>query len=279
MLVRMKALLLLTLVLAQTGTVDVAGGKLYYEAAGSGPVVVLIHGGFGDRRMWDDQFRELAKRYRVVRYDHRGFGKSPAPAAAYSPVDDLVALLDRMGAKKAHLVGNSLGGTLALDMAVKRPDRVASVVMIGSTPSGFPVSKEAQESVLAVVEAYRTKGKGAVTDLWFAHPMVGVTSKQAGTRDLLRTMISENAGVFGMEHWPSEPLSPPANERLGEVKVPALVVYGDRDVAIVVDGSKAAAAGIPGARLAVVRGGDHLPQMTHAAEVNKLLLDFFGSVR
>ena len=81
----MKALLLLSLVFAQTvetGTVEVKGGRLYYEVAGSGPVVVLVHGGFGDRRMWDAQFRELAKRYRVVRYDHRGFGKSPAPTAA-----------------------------------------------------------------------------------------------------------------------------------------------------------------------------------------------------
>ena len=278
----MGALLLMSLLIAQTtgtGTVDVDGGRIHYEVAGSGPVVVLVHGGFGDRRMWEAQFRELAKRYRVVRYDHRGFGKSSAPTAAYSPVDDLVALLDRVGARKAHLVGNSLGGSLVLDAALKRPDRVASATMIASSPSGFPVPKEDYESVAAVFEAVKTKGSAAAADLWFAHPMVAVTSKQANTRDLLRTMISDNASVFEMEHWPDEPMTPLANERLKEVKVPMLVVYGDRDVATVQNGSKAAAAGIPGAKLAVIRGGDHLPQMTHPVELNRVLLEFLDTAR
>ena len=123
----------------ETGTLPVGGGALSYEVAGSGEPVVLIHGGFGDRRMWDEQFAVLARDYRVLRYDHRGFGRSPAPDTTYSPVRDLIQLLDRTGMDRAHIVGNSLGGALAITFALLHPERVRSLTVVASGLTGSAI--------------------------------------------------------------------------------------------------------------------------------------------
>ena len=91
------------------GFAAVEGGQLYYEAAGSGPVLVFVHDGLMHREVWDAQFDVFAERYRVIRYDRRGYGRSPVPTAEYSDVDDLHALLQASGIKRAVLVGSSSG--------------------------------------------------------------------------------------------------------------------------------------------------------------------------
>ena len=99
-------LMMVSALLAQeSGMLQLKDGAIYYETMGEGVPVVFLHGGFGDRRMWNDQFAEFAKYYSVVRYDQRGFGKSQKPTAAYSPVSDLEMLLDHLKIDKAHLVG------------------------------------------------------------------------------------------------------------------------------------------------------------------------------
>jgi pimeloyl-ACP methyl ester carboxylesterase len=115
--------------------------QLYYEAAGRGEAVVLLHGGFGDRRMWEAQFGELAADFRVIRFDFRGFGRSPPPGTVYSPAEDLCLLLEHLGVKRACLIGNSLGGTLAIDFTLLFPERVSHLAVISSGPGGYPVRK------------------------------------------------------------------------------------------------------------------------------------------
>ena len=198
----------------QNGLVNVNGGTLYYETLGKGAPVILIHGGFGDRRMWDDQFTPLAQAFKVIRYDHRGFGKSPAAGQAYSPVDDLVKLMDHLDLKRANLVGNSMGGTLALDFALLQPMRTGAVVVIASTAAGYPTPEEDRRSVETVMNAARRDGTGAAVDLWLKHPMVNVTANHPDAGPRLRAMIEDNQHLFLNEHWPQEPMSPPAFERL-----------------------------------------------------------------
>ncbi len=221
-------------------TLPVAGGAIHYEVAGAGPAVVLVHGGFGDRRMWDAQFRSLARDHRVVRYDHRGFGLSAAPTAAYSPVADLLALLDTLGIERAHLVGNSMGGGLVLDFALTHPSRAASIAMVATGPNGWPATVADRERfagdgerIRAVFDAASTEGPERAAELWAEHPMVGVASRDSSTAALVRTMIRDNSRIFRMEHWPAEPMKPTAFERLAEVRTPTLLVIGDRDVELV----------------------------------------------
>src|SRR5262245_18082255 len=159
-----------------SGTVAVDGGSLYYETLGKGAPVILIHGGFGDRRMWDAQFEPLSQAFRVVRYDHRGFGKSSPPDKPYSPVADLVALMDHLQLKRANLVGNWMGGTLALDFALLQPDRTGAVVVVASTDGGYPLPEEDVKTVDEVLQTARARGTAAAIPMWLQHPMVGVAS-------------------------------------------------------------------------------------------------------
>ncbi len=122
------------LIAQESGILQLKDGAIYYETMGDGVPVVFLHGGFGDRRMWNDQFAEFAKYYSVVRYDQRGFGKSQKPTAAYSPVSDLEMLLDHLKIDKAHLVGNSMGGYLAIDFAIQKPSRVRSITVVAAGP-------------------------------------------------------------------------------------------------------------------------------------------------
>lgn len=258
---------------------DVDGGSIYYEVAGKGPALVLVHGGFGDRRMWDDQFKRFARYFRVVRYDHRGFGKSSVPKAKYSPAADLVRLLDHLKITHAHIIGNSMGGSLAIDFAIKHPERVASIVVVASGPNGYPVPQSDIDKVVAVFKLAEDKGQTEAAAAWIQHPMVAVTSKDTKTSHRLRAMINENSGVFRMRFWPEESLDPPAHKRLGEIKAPALIVIGSKDTPIVREMGEAAANGIKGAKKVVIANGDHLPQMTSPQEFNREVLKFLRSLK
>ena len=107
------------------------------KAAGSGAPLVLIHGFTLDMRMWDDQFTPFAERYRVVRYDVRGFGKSAVPAGApYTNADDLAALLDYLDISSAAIVGLSMGGGIAIDFALAYPAMTRALIPVDSSPEG-----------------------------------------------------------------------------------------------------------------------------------------------
>jgi pimeloyl-ACP methyl ester carboxylesterase len=259
-----------------SGTVPVDGGSLYYETLGKGAPVILIHGGFGDRRMWDPQFETLAQAFRVVRYDHRGFGRSSAATQPYSPVADLVKLMDHLELKRANLVGNSMGGTLALDFALLQPDRTGAVVVIASAAGGYPTPEEDVKSVDQVMRTARENGPGAAVPLWLQHPMVSVAMAHAAAAPLVRTMVEDNQKMFLAEHWPQEQMAPPAFERIAGLNANVLFIVGDRDVASVRAGADASAARIKKATLITIKDADHLPHMEKPAEVNKILVEYIS---
>ena len=127
----------------ERGYADVNGTSLYYEAAGSGPPLVLTHGGALDLRMWDDQFKLFARRYRVVRYDVRGYGKSALPTQeGYRRPDDLKTLMDYLEIESAYIVGLSMGGGISIEFALAYPSATDALVPIGSGLSGYQRSDE-----------------------------------------------------------------------------------------------------------------------------------------
>lgn len=262
-----------------------AAGDTYYEVAGSGPVIVFVHGGFGDRRMWDDHFESLAEDHRVVRYDLRGFGRTPTPRAAYSPVDDLRRLLDELGIERATLVGNSMGGALSLDFALVHPARVEGLVLVASGVGGYPATDEDRArfgeelaTMNATFQEAAERGPEHGIELWMKSPMVVVASRAPTTSEHLRLMITDNSNIFVLEHWPIEPLDPAANERLREVRAPTLVIAGGRDTPMMRAASERAAAGIHGAELVVIESADHLPQMVAPEEFRDALDDLLERV-
>jgi len=271
-------LLTISVTVAQeSGTLQLTDGAIYYETMGEGVPVVFLHGGFGDRRMWDDQFAEFAKNYFVVRYDQRGFGKSAKPTAKYSPVSDLEMLLDHLKIDKAHLVGNSMGGYLAIDFAIQKPSRVRSITIVAAGPSGVEVPKEESDRMMAVFKLAKDEGLNKATALWIQNPMIAVTSALPKTAPLLKTMIEDNASIFEMRFWPFEQADPPAVKRLNEIKVPALIIIGDKDTAGNQTAADAAATGISGAKKVIMKDADHLPQMDNPEEFNRIVKEFLST--
>lgn len=128
-----------------TGRIAVDGGTLYYETRGSGPDVVLLHGSGMDLTMWDSQVEPFARSFRVIRYDARGHGRSTAPMVPYSMAEDLSLVLDHIGAERAHLVGFSMGASVALDFATTNAARVLTLALISVSgpPPGAPVRPDA----------------------------------------------------------------------------------------------------------------------------------------
>jgi 3-oxoadipate enol-lactonase len=248
--------------------------QMYYEEAGKGTPVVFIHGGFGDRRMWDAQFAEFAKEFRVVRYDHRGFGKSTTQDVPYSAVEDLVRLMDRLHISKAHIIGNSVGGALALDFAVLHPERTEKVVVVSSGANGIKWSAEDVASVVAVFNTAEKHGADSAAALWLQNPMVKMTSKDPHTALLLTRMVRDNRRIFSLGQWPEAKMTPSTYDRLGELRMPVLFVGGDEDTKVVQRVILESAQRIKRAEVFWMNGADHLPQMTDAREFNWYIRNF-----
>jgi len=270
------SILLYTTAIAETMRVE--DGTIYYEVRGKGPAIVLLHGGFGDLRMWNGQFETLAETFQAIRYDQPGFGQSSKPKDAYSPVSLLLQLLNELGIQKAYLVGNSMGGTLAIDFTLLYPERVAGIVVVGSGPGGFPIPKEDQDEMNAVFTTAAQQGLAAAVELWLRNPMVAVAMSNPDSKDLLTKMANDNNAIFLMRFWPIEKMAPPAMQRLKEIKTPTLVIMGQKDAPLIHDIANAAASGIVGAKSIVIPETDHLPQMEKPAEFNKAVVDFLQGI-
>src|SRR5438876_8005123 len=123
--------------MGESGFVEVDGGRIYYEVEGAGHPLLLIHGGLGSLRMWDEQVPAFAQRYRVIRYDTRGFGRTETGDVEFSNRADAAAVLDHLGAASAHLVGQSRGGIIALDFVIDYPARADAFVSVAGGVGGY----------------------------------------------------------------------------------------------------------------------------------------------
>src|SRR5438876_717507 len=127
----------------ESGYAKVNGTRLFYDVAGIGQPIVLIHGHVLDRRMWDDQFEVFARRYRAIRYDMRGYGRSALPMGEpYYAVEDLKALLDYLGVVRAYVLGLSKGGVVAIDFAVTYPEATAALIAVDAGMTGYTIDPE-----------------------------------------------------------------------------------------------------------------------------------------
>lgn len=136
--------------MSESGFLELPGARLYWECEGEGPPLLLIHGGLGSLRMWDGQVPELARHYRVIRYDTRGFGRTETDDVEFANRADALAILDHLGAPSAYVIGQSRGGMIALDLALDHPKRVDALVHVASgigghmpdLPKGTPLPPE-----------------------------------------------------------------------------------------------------------------------------------------
>ncbi len=125
--------------------VDINGARIHYRREGAGFPILMFHAGIADSRMWQPQADEFAKQFDVIRPDMRGFGDSELPPRRWSPVGDVIALIDELGLKPAHVIGCSLGGGLAVELALDHPARISKLVLVGPSVSGANFGKKYPE--------------------------------------------------------------------------------------------------------------------------------------
>lgn len=256
------------------GFAEVNGTRLYYEASGKGPAVVLVHGGLVDSRLWDGQMGPLARRFRVVRYDLRGFGRSAAAPEPFSHLEDLRALLDFLKVERATLVGLSLGGIIAADFALEHPGRVGRLVLVGP---GLRGDKQPPPRDAAAAVGAMSRGAEAFADETMKRELYAAVRPGSGAHALLRRMLLENFKALstfrpGFLKYPETPTA----DRLSDIKAPTLVIIGSRDGRNLLNIADTLAHGIPGARKVVIQGASHHPPVETPQEFNRALLDFLG---
>ena len=256
----------------ETAFLDVPGGKLAYEVEGEGHPLTLVHAGVAHLRMWDEQVRAFAERYRVIRYDTRGFGRTRSDDVPFSNRDDLLRLLDHLGVERTHLLGLSRGATIALDFALEQPERVSALVIGATAPSGFEFETPEMDATWTEMERLEeAKSWDALvaleTQVW--------TDGVGQPTDRVRPDIRERMIKWNLENYRAEggngqpqPLDPPAAGRLKDVTIPTLVTWGDLDVPAALAGGEAMASGIPGARRHVFTGAAHMINLEYPDEFN-----------
>ncbi len=252
--------------------VPVDGGALHVESRGDGPVVVLLHGGATDRRLWDPQFEPWSERFRVVRYDERGFGRSRSSSTPYGAHDDLAALLDHLDVDRAALVGLSLGGRIALDFTLEHPDRVTALALVGPGISGFDWSTGTVDFT-AIGEAVAAGDGEEASRRWLETGYLVPAIENPRSAPLARRLALENAASWLRPRVEHE-LTPPALGRLGEVRAPTLLVIGERDVPEIHAIVARIAAGVEGAETIEVSGAGHLPNLERPAAFDAAVLPF-----
>jgi pimeloyl-ACP methyl ester carboxylesterase len=256
-----------------SGFAEVNGTRLYYETAGRGPAVVLLHGGLNDSRLWDEQMGPLSKRFRVVRYDLRGFGRSNAEPVEFWPTEDLRALLDFLKIGRATLVGLSLGGIVAADFALEHPERVGRLVLVGPGLRGFKTTPD--EKTLNAYRVGASEGAERYFDAFLGSDLLAGLRDRPRARERMRRMMVENYKAHAyVRAGHSQSPEPPTAERLGQIKAPTLVVVGSLDGKNLLDIADTLAAKIPGARKVTIRGASHHPPVETPKELNRILLDF-----
>lgn len=261
-----------------SGIAEVNGTRLWYETAGRGETVVLLHAFTLDSRMWDAQFTALAGRYRVIRYDARGFGRSalPQPGVAYAPHEDLAALLQHLDAPQPHLVGHAMGGRFVLDYAVTHPGRYRSLALLDTVVAGWPWSKAFLEGYAPVIAAGRRKDIAAAKAAWLAHPVFAPAREQPAVMAQIDVMVREYSGWHFVNADPARSVSPPTLTQLAAVKAPTLVVVGERDLVDFRQMSERAARDLRG-RQVPVRTAGHFTPMEAPAEVTATLTEFLAA--
>jgi pimeloyl-ACP methyl ester carboxylesterase len=264
-------------------TLTVPGAELHYESAGraSAPALLLVPAGVATLRMWDEQIEALAEDHFVARFDPRGFGGTQHDESVpFANHADAIAVLDHLGIAEATVIGASRGGRITLDTALAFPDRVRGVVTIGSEPGGFPdlaLTDEEQrrfdelEAIDPAVDAARLMRLEA--ELWAVGPLRAEASLAPGFVRRAHELNAPNA-AHATDDGTMLPLEPPAYERLGDIRAPALVTVGEYDLSPLLAAYDHLLAHLPNTTGVRFADTAHLPSVERPEEFTRVLLDW-----
>lgn len=253
-----------------TGYVIVDGGKLYFEIAGKGPAIVLLHDGMVPCTIWDEQFQWLAKNYRVVRYDRRAYGKSTDPAAPYSHIEDLNQVFTQLKIDNAIVFGMSSGGGLAIDYTLKYPEKVRGLVLVGAVVSGYGYSSHMGTRGGHLIPLSERSDIQKIHKYYIMDDPYEIYKENIKAKERVMEMMKPYMQKARGEGIPLKKPDRMALNYLPEIKVSTLILVGEFDIPDVHAHSGAINAGINGSSRLIIPGAGHLipieqPELFNAA--------------
>lgn len=261
-----------------TGFAPVNGAQLYYEMAGEGTPLILLHAGVADSRMWDGQFTAFAEKYRVIRFDYRGFGQSAMPAGEFCNYADVAGLLDYLDAPQAIVVGISFGGMIAIDFAITHPERVLQLVLAapsvgGATPSerikGFWQAEDAAFERGDLDEAVEVNLRAWVDGIYRQPDEV-----DQAVREKVGLMQREIFEIDVPDDIDEIDLEPPAYGRISSIISNTLILIGSLDLPEKVEQANWLHEQLPNAQLITVPDVAHMINMEAPTQFNNHVLQF-----
>ncbi len=268
----------------ESGYIQADKAMIYYELAGAGQPLVMIHAGVADSRQWNNEFPYFAQSFRVLRYDMRGYGKSLPVDGEYSNLGNLKTLLSYLQLREPLiLVGCSMGGTLSMDFCLAYPDRVRALVMVGSGPSGLELDVPGHPQEEAAAAAYKAGDLDLVAELeaqiWFdgmgRTPNQGNQEMRSLAREMNRLALAHDAQQLGKRVADTDI---PAVNRLAELEIPVLVIIGENDIPYLRAAADTMVENIASSRKVIIGDSAHLPNMEHPSEFRRALDSFFAGV-
>jgi 3-oxoadipate enol-lactonase len=248
---------------------------LPHDTAGSGPAVLLLHNGLCDRRMWDRQMETFTAAHRVVRCDLPGFGDAPSPTGSFAAAEDVVALLDELGIERTALVGNSLGGRVAVDVAIAAPDRVSALVLVGAGRTGWSWSETAQRSWREQEVAAEAGDLDLAVELSLQLWLDGPSRRPGSVGGEVRASVAAMCRrALELELAAGEATERRPDGTPADVRTPTLVLVGELDLRDIVEIGAAYVAEISGARHVIMPGVAHIPSLERPEEFDRLVLEF-----
>jgi 3-oxoadipate enol-lactonase len=265
--------------IAHLDEVDIA-----YGVHGKGDPLLLIMGVAGTKEVWTFQIRAFAAHYRVVTFDNRGAGKTRAasqPLTLEAMAADTVGLLDALGISSTHLLGYSLGGIIAQEVAIRYPERVRKLILAATTAVGPGTEDTSTEMQQAI--GLETDGAGAQVRQGSFAGVLPRLARLAFGKPVIRALIGPLARIYswrtgsaGIAGQMQAPASADTLGRLGQIRAQTLVITGTGDRLVPPRSSQVLAGRIPGARLVLVEGGSHAFVIEMYRRFNQEVLRFLA---
>ncbi len=270
---------------AKANFLELDGGQLYYEIAGEGDTLVLAHAGFVDSGMWDAQWQDFTRHFRVIRYDMRGYGQSSPVSGPVSRRDELYQLLKHLDVERAYLLGCSMSGEMMLDFTLEHPEMAAALILVSAVPGGFELQGPPPPHVLDMIAAMQQGDMARASELQIRIWVDGMFRQPEQVDPVVRQRAAEmnriavQNGTWAIaDAQPLNPLDPPAAQRLSDIHIPLLVIAGALDHPEILRGADVLAAEIAGAQKVIIADAAHVPNMEQQAEFNQAVIEFLTAL-
>lgn len=263
------------------GYIPVKDSKIYYEAVGQGAPIILLHAGFLDHNMWQEQVKELKKTYKVITIDMPAHGLFQRGKDTFLMADALEIVVDSLAIQKASWMGLSLGAVVLTDFLITHPDRVHKAILVSPGINGYETkypldtfTKQYYPDLVNALERKDSAGAAEVfTHYWGDGPFRAATEIDASVRSYIYNTTLSTIHKFKVSGWPRLQ-SPPAIERIHEIKMPLLIIAGDKDMPYILDACKVLEKTVAGSQKIVFPGVAHMINMEKPAAFNKAVMQF-----